>query len=146
HTIIGLVLDEADTVHKVTIVPRGMAGGYAMMLPKEDRFLRTKKELFDRIIGLLGGRVAEEIIYGKENVSVGASNDFQRATEIAQQMVTEYGICAKICRVRIDYAGRLFFLGRSLGKGRSHSEAIDHDIDIYIQSIINDYYLRAKQF
>src|SRR5699024_11228887 len=87
HTIIGLVLDEADTVHKVTIVPRGMAGGYAMMLPKEDRFLRTKKELFDRIIGLLGGRVAEEIIYGKEHVIVVALYNFQRATETAQRIV-----------------------------------------------------------
>ncbi|HLR42755.1 MAG TPA: ATP-dependent zinc metalloprotease FtsH, partial [Pseudogracilibacillus sp.] len=145
HTIIGLVLDEADTVHKVTIVPRGMAGGYAMMLPKEDRFLRTKKELFDRIIGLLGGRVAEEIIYGKENVSVGASNDFQRATEIAQQMVTEYGMSEKIGPVRFAEAGRDPFLGRSLGNDRSYSEAIAHEIDIEIQSFINDCYVKAKQ-
>src|SRR5699024_4653088 len=69
HTIIGMVLDDADTVHKVTIVPRGQAGGYAVMLPKEDRFINTKPELLDKITGLLGGRVAEEIIFGKDHVS-----------------------------------------------------------------------------
>lgn len=145
HTIIGLVLDEADTVHKVTIVPRGMAGGYAMMLPKEDRFLRTRKELFDRITGLLGGRVAEEIIYGKDSVSVGASNDFQRATDIAQQMVTEYGMSEKIGPVRFAEAGRDPFLGRSLQKDRSHSEAIAQEIDTEIQSFINHCYQRAHE-
>src|SRR5690625_6800052 len=82
HTVIGMVLDDADTVHKVTIVPRGQAGGYAVMLPKEDRYIITRPELFDRITGLLGGRVAEELIFGKDNVSTGASNDFQRATAI----------------------------------------------------------------
>src|SRR5699024_852215 len=81
HTIIGMVLDEADSVHKVTIIPRGQAGGYAVMLPNEDRYFMTKPELFDKITGLLGGRVAEEIIFGE--VSTGASNDFQRATSIA---------------------------------------------------------------
>src|SRR5699024_6243012 len=80
HTVIGMVLDDADTVHKVTIVPRGQAGGYAVMLPKEDRYIITKPELFDKITGLLGGRVAEELIFGEGHVSTGASNDFQRAT------------------------------------------------------------------
>src|SRR5690625_4158595 len=80
HTVIGMVLDDADTVHKVTIVPRGQAGGYAVMLPKEDRYMVTKTELLDKVTGLLGGRVAEEIMFGIEEVSTGASNDFQRAT------------------------------------------------------------------
>src|SRR5699024_1511181 len=88
HTINGIVLDDADTVHKVTIVPRGQAGGYAVMLPKEDRFINTKPELLDKITGLLGGRVAEEIIFGKDHVSTGASNDFERATAIANKMIT----------------------------------------------------------
>lgn len=94
HTVIGLVLDEADMVHKVTIVPRGQAGGYAVMLPKEDRYFMTTPELKDKITGLLGGRVAEEIIFGE--VSTGASNDFQRATEIARRMVTEFGMSEKL--------------------------------------------------
>src|SRR5699024_5907414 len=96
HTISGMVLDDADTVHKVTIVPRGQAGGYAVMLPKEDRFINTKPELLDKITGLLGGRVAEEIIFGKDHVSTGASNDFERATEIANKMITEFGMSEKI--------------------------------------------------
>ena len=90
HTIIGLVLDDAEVVHKVTIVPRGQAGGYAVMLPKEDRFFMTEPELKDKIVGLLGGRVAEEVTFGE--VSTGAHNDFQRATGIARSMVMEYGM------------------------------------------------------
>lgn len=85
-----MVLDEAEVVHKVTIVPRGQAGGYAMMLPKQDRFLMTEPELLDKICGLLGGRVSEDINFGE--VSTGASNDFERATQIARSMVTEYGM------------------------------------------------------
>ena len=94
HTIIGMVLDEAEVVHKVTIVPRGQAGGYAMMLPKQDRFLMTEPELLDKICGLLGGRVSEDINFNE--VSTGASNDFERATQIARQMVTEYGMSKKL--------------------------------------------------
>ncbi len=90
HTIIGMVLDEAEVVHKVTIVPRGQAGGYAMMLPKQDRFLMTEQELLDKICGLLGGRVSEDINFNE--VSTGASNDFERATQIARSMVTQYGM------------------------------------------------------
>src|SRR5699024_6790785 len=88
HTSIILVFDDADTVHNVTIVPRGQAGSYAVMLYKEDRFINTKPELLDKITGLLGGRVAEEIIFGKDHVSTGASNDFERATAIANKMIT----------------------------------------------------------
>ncbi len=99
HTVIGLVLDEADMVHKVTIVPRGQAGGYAVMLPREDRYFQTKPELLDKIVGLLGGRVAEEIIFGE--VSTGAHNDFQRATNIARRMVTEFGMSRKTGTVAI---------------------------------------------
>src|SRR5699024_6760860 len=94
HTIIEGVLKELDTVHKVTIVQRGQAGGYAVMLPKEDRYFMTKPELLDKITGLLGGRVAEEITFGE--VSTGAHNDFQRATAIARKMVTEYGMSEKL--------------------------------------------------
>src|SRR5699024_10044117 len=105
HTVIGMVLDDADTVHKVTIVPRGQAGGYAVMLPKEDRYIVTKPELLDRITGLLGGRAAEEIMFGKDHVSTGASNDFQRATGIANKMITEYGMSERIGATQFNGSG-----------------------------------------
>src|SRR5699024_9503960 len=143
HTIIGMVLDDADTVHKVTIVPRGQAGGYAVMLPKEDRYLMTKPELFDKITGLLGGRVAEEIMFGE--VSTGAHNDFQRATSIARKMVTEYGMSDKIGPVQfVSGGGGDVFLGRDIQNEPGYSEAIARDIDIEVQNFTNYCYDRAK--
>ena len=144
HTVIGMVLDDADTVHKVTIVPRGQAGGYAVMLPKEDRYIVTKPELFDKITGLLGGRVAEEIIFGKGNVSTGASNDFQRATNIANKMVTEYGMSDKIGPTQFSGGNGDPFLGRDLHSEQNYSDAIAHEIDKEMQSIVNYCYDRAR--
>src|SRR5690625_4048424 len=146
HTIIGMVLDDADTVHKVTIVPRGQAGGYAVMLPKEDRYIITRPELFDRITGLLGGRVAEEIIFGKDHVSTGASNDFQRATAIANKMITEYGMSDKIGPIQFNGSGGgEVFLGRDFNNEQSYSDQIAHDIDQEMQEFINYCYERAKK-
>ncbi len=146
HTIIGMVLDDADTVHKVTIVPRGQAGGYAVMLPKEDRFINTKPELLDKITGLLGGRVAEEIIFGKDHVSTGASNDFERATAIANKMITEFGMSEKIGATQFTSGGGgQVFLGRDMQNESSYSDAIAHQIDIETQKFINFCYDRAKQ-
>lgn len=146
HTIIGMVLDDAETVHKVTIVPRGQAGGYAVMLPKEDRYIVTRPELFDRITGLLGGRVAEEVIFGKDNVSTGASNDFQRATAIAKSMITEYGMSDKIGPTQFNGSGSSeVFLGRDIHSEKNYSDAIAHEIDMETQRFINDCYTRAKQ-
>src|SRR5690606_15634952 len=125
HTIVGYYLDGSDTVHKVTIVPRGNAGGYAVMLPKEDRFMMTEQELKDRIVGLLGGRVAEEIFLGE--VSTGASNDFQRATGIARKMVMEFGM-SKLGPLQFGEAQGQVFLGRDIGHERNYSEAIAHEI------------------
>ncbi|MFD2045556.1 ATP-dependent zinc metalloprotease FtsH [Ornithinibacillus salinisoli] len=142
HTVIGMVLDEADVVHKVTIVPRGQAGGYAVMLPKEDRYFMTKPELFDKITGLLGGRVAEEIIFGE--VSTGASNDFQRATGIARKMITEYGMSDKIGPLQFTSGGGEVFLGRDIQNEQNYSDAIAHDIDQEMQNFINHCYDRAK--
>ncbi|KAB7664965.1 ATP-dependent zinc metalloprotease FtsH [Bacillus sp. B1-b2] len=142
HTIIGVVLDEADMVHKVTIVPRGQAGGYAVMLPKEDRFLMTKKELLDKITGLLGGRVAEDIVFGE--VSTGAHNDFQRATSIARKMVTEYGMSDKLGPLQFGQVQSQVFLGRDLNNEQNYSDAIAYEIDLEIQRIIKDCYERAK--
>ncbi|MFS0673880.1 ATP-dependent zinc metalloprotease FtsH [Ornithinibacillus sp. 179-J 7C1 HS] len=142
HTIIGMVLDEADIVHKVTIVPRGQAGGYAVMLPKEDRYFMTKPELFDKITGLLGGRVAEEIVFGE--VSTGASNDFQRATNIARKMITEYGMSEKLGPLQYSSGGGEVFLGRDINNEQNYSDAVAHDIDTEMQNFINYCYDRAK--
>ncbi|PAV28580.1 cell division protein FtsH [Virgibacillus profundi] len=143
HTIIGMVLNDADMVHKVTIVPRGQAGGYAVMLPREDRYFMTKPELFDKITGLLGGRVAEEVIFGE--VSTGAHNDFQRATGIARKMITEYGMSDKIGPLQFTSGGGGdVFLGRDIGNEQNYSDAIAHDIDQEMQNFINHCYDRAK--
>ncbi|WP_409303671.1 ATP-dependent zinc metalloprotease FtsH [Peribacillus sp. SCS-155] len=143
HTIIGLVLDEAEVVHKVTIVPRGQAGGYAVMLPKEDRFFMTKPELLDKITGLLGGRVAEEVVFGE--VSTGAHNDFQRATAIARSMVTEYGMSDKLGPLQFGQSQGQVFLGRDFNNDQNYSDAIAYEIDLEIQRIIKESYERAKQ-
>ncbi|MBS2967285.1 ATP-dependent zinc metalloprotease FtsH [Metabacillus sp. KIGAM252] len=142
HTIIGHVLDEAEMVHKVTIVPRGQAGGYAVMLPKEDRYFMTKPELLDKITGLLGGRVAEEIVFGE--VSTGASNDFQRATGIARRMVTEFGMSDKLGPLQFGQSQGQVFLGRDINNEPNYSDAIAHEIDIEIQNFIKVSYERAK--
>ncbi|MFD2639645.1 ATP-dependent zinc metalloprotease FtsH [Piscibacillus salipiscarius] len=143
HTVIGVVLDEADMVHKVTIVPRGQAGGYAVMLPKEDRYFQTKPELLDKITGLLGGRVAEEIIFGE--VSTGAHNDFQRATGIARKMVTEFGMSDKLGPLQFGNTGGQVFLGRDIQNDPNYSDQIAYEIDQEIQSIIKSCYERAKE-
>ncbi|SER16233.1 ATP-dependent zinc metalloprotease FtsH [Piscibacillus halophilus] len=143
HTVIGVVLDEADMVHKVTIVPRGQAGGYAVMLPKEDRYFQTKPELLDKITGLLGGRVAEEIIFGE--VSTGAHNDFQRATSIARRMVTEFGMSDKLGPLQFGSSGGQVFLGRDIQNDPNYSDQIAYEIDQEIQAIIKSCYERAKE-
>ncbi|WP_226671289.1 ATP-dependent zinc metalloprotease FtsH [Metabacillus litoralis] len=143
HVIIGVILDEADMVHKVTIVPRGQAGGYAVMLPKEDRYFMTKPELLDKITGLLGGRVAEEIVFGE--ASTGAHNDFQRATGIARKMVTEYGMSEKLGPLQFGQAqGGQVFLGRDIHNEQNYSDAIAHEIDMEIQRFIKESYERAR--
>lgn len=143
HTVIGMVLDDADVVHKVTIVPRGQAGGYAVMLPREDRYFMTKPELFDKITGLLGGRVAEEVIFGE--VSTGASNDFQRATGIAHKMITEFGMSDKIGPLQFTSGGGgNVFLGRDIQNEQTYSDAIAQEIDQEMQNFINYCYDRAK--
>lgn len=143
HTVIGMVLDDADMVHKVTIVPRGQAGGYAVMLPKEDRYFMTKPELFDKITGLLGGRVAEEIIFGE--VSTGAHNDFQRATNIARKMVTEYGMSEKLGPLQFgSNSGGQVFLGRDIQNEQNYSDQIAYEIDQEVKNFIEYCYDRAK--
>lgn len=144
HVVVGLILDDAEIVHKVTIVPRGQAGGYAVMLPKEDRYFMTKPELLDKIAGLLGGRVSEEIVLGE--VSTGAHNDFQRATGIARSMVTEYGMSDKLGPMQFGQAqGGNVFLGRDFNSEQNYSDSIAYEIDQEMQSIIKGEYERTKR-
>jgi cell division protease FtsH len=142
HTIVGVYLKDADGIHKVTVVPRGNAGGYAVPLPKEERFMMTEQELKDKIVGLLGGRVAEEIILGE--VSTGASNDFQRATGIARSMVMQFGM-SRLGPLQFGESQGQVFLGRDIGHERNYSEAIAHEIDQEVQRIIKEQYERCKE-
>lgn len=144
HVVIGLTLDNAETVHKVTIVPRGQAGGYAVMLPKEDRYFMTKPELLDKVSGLLGGRVAEDIVFGE--VSTGAHNDFQRATGIVRSMVTEYGMSDKLGPMQFGQSqGGNVFLGRDFNSEQNYSDAIAYEIDQEMQNMIKEQYARTKE-
>ncbi|UFJ40558.1 ATP-dependent zinc metalloprotease FtsH [Brevibacillus humidisoli] len=142
HTIIGYHLKRADMVHKVTIIPRGQAGGYTVMLPKEDRYFATKSDLLDKITGLLGGRVAEELVLG--DISTGAHNDFQRATAIARSMITEYGM-SQLGPMQFGRSQGQVFLGRDIGHERNYSEQIAYEIDQEMQRIINEQYERCKE-
>ncbi len=142
HTIIGYHLKNADMVHKVTIIPRGQAGGYTVMLPREDRYFATKNDLLDKIVGLLGGRVAEELVLG--DISTGAHNDFQRATAIARSMITEYGM-SRLGPMQFGRSQGQVFLGRDFGHERNYSEQIAYEIDQEMQKIINEQYERCKE-
>ncbi|MGD9677817.1 MAG: ATP-dependent zinc metalloprotease FtsH [Vulcanibacillus sp.] len=143
HTIVGYHLNNADNIHKVTVIPRGNAGGYTVMLPKEDRSFMTKPELLDKIVGLLGGRVAEELVLGE--ISTGAHNDFERATEIARRMVTEFGMSEKLGPMQFGKSQREVFLGRDYTNQPSYSDKIAYDIDIEIKSIIDSCYIKCKE-
>lgn len=142
HTIVGYHLKNADMVHKVTIIPRGQAGGYTVMLPKEDRYFATKSDLLDKIVGLLGGRVAEELVLG--DISTGAHNDFQRATAIARSMITEYGM-SRLGPMQFGRSQGQVFLGRDIGHERNYSEQIAYEIDQEMQRIITEQYERCKE-
>ena len=142
HTVAGLVLSDARIVHKVTIVPRGNAGGYAIMLPREDRYLMTEKDMSEQIVGLLGGRVAEEVFFGSK--SSGASNDFQQATQLARSMVTEYGMSDKLGAVQYEQNNQVF-LGRDYGSSKAYSEQIAFEIDSEVLRIMNEGHERATE-
>lgn len=143
HAVLGIKLDNANIVHKVTIIPRGQAGGYALMLPEEEEsFLMTKKGLLDRITGLLGGRVSEEINFNE--VSTGAHNDFQQATQIARSMVTEYGM-SSLGPIQYEKRGGSVFLGRDYASDKSFSDQVALEIDNEVRNIINGCYDIAKK-
>ena len=141
HAVIGVKLENADVVQKVTIVPRGEAGGYNLMTPEEETFLQTKSSLLDSITGLLAGRVAEELVIGE--ITTGAHNDFQRATAIARAMVTEYGM-SKLGVIQYERRAGEVFLGRDYMKDKNFSDQVALEIDEATREIIDGCYQKAK--
>jgi len=142
HAVLGLKLDGANEVQKITIIPRGHAGGYTMMMPKEETFTSTKKELLDAICGLLGGRVAEEITFNE--VTTGAHDDFKKATNIARKMVTEYGM-SSLGPMMLDEPSENTFLGRDYNKSKNFSDIVAHEIDEEMRDIIRTCYENSKK-
>ena len=141
HAVIGIKLEDAAEVHKITIIPRGVAGGYTMMLPKDEKMnLSTKKELLAQITGLLGGRVSEELFFGE--ISTGASDDFSKATKIARAMVTEYGM-SDLGPVQLEEKQGNVFLGRDYDKVKNFSDTVALEIDTEVRKIIDNCYKKA---
>jgi cell division protease FtsH len=141
HAIVGGLLDKADPVHKVTIIPRGMALGLTWSLPEDDRHSVTKEELLAQITMSLGGRLAEEIKFG--DVTTGASNDFQKATELARRMVTQYGM-SELGPIQFGRGNHQVFLGRDFGEERNYSEEVASKIDAEVRSIIENCYAKGR--
>ena len=142
HAVVGIKLENAEVVHKVTIIPRGEAGGYALMLPEEETYLQTKQDLLDRITGLLAGRVSEEITFNE--VTTGAHNDFQKATAIARAMVTEYGM-SDLGPIQYEQRSGNVFLGRDYNKDKNFSDHLARQIDEEIHKIISECYNRCRK-
>ena len=141
HAVIGIKLSHADVVQKITIIPRGNAGGYNLMMPKEETYLSTKTELLERITGLLGGRTSEEIRFNE--VTTGAHNDFEKATKIARAMVTEYGM-SDLGLVQLEQQEGGVFLGRDYNKTRNFSNEMAHEIDKEVRKIMDECHKKAK--
>jgi cell division protease FtsH len=141
HALVARMLANVDPVHKISIIPRGMAGGYTRVLPSEDRFLGTKAQFEDQIAWGLGGRAAEEIIFNE--ISSGASNDIEKATELARRMVTQYGMSKKLGPIAFGTKDELVFLGREISEQRNYSDEIAYEIDKEVRSIIDNAYTRA---
>ena len=143
HAVSGIVLPNGEEVHKITIIPRGMAGGYTQMLPKEERTLvYTKKELEEQIITLLSGRVSEEVFLNE--ISTGASDDLKRATKIARSMVTEYGM-SSLGAVQLEHRSESVFLGRDYNQTKNFSDQVALEIDKEVRKIIDECYAQAKE-
>ncbi len=138
HTLVGMLLSHTDPVHKVTIIPRGRAGGYTLSLPKEDRYYATRSEMLDELKVLLGGRVAEALVL--HEISSGASNDLQRATELARQMTCEYGMSEVLGAVTFGHRQEQVFLGRDIGRQNDYSEKVAAQIDSEIRHFIDEAY------
>jgi cell division protease FtsH len=143
HAVVAHVLPEADPVHKVSIIARGMAGGYTMMLPEEDRTLMPKKKLMADMIGLLGGRAAEELVF--DDITSGASNDLERVTRMARSMVTRLGMSDDLGPMVYGQKEELIFLGREISEQRDYSESIAEKIDQEVRKMVSESHDRARQ-
>ena len=145
HAIVGRSLEEHDPVYKVTIIPRGRALGVTMFLPEEDKYSYSHQSILDRICGLYGGRIAEELIYGEKGVTTGASNDIERATELAHNMVTKWGLSEKLGPIKYGDETDEPFLGRSAGASKQGiSDDTAHEIDQEVKDILSGCYQTAK--
>ena len=142
HALLALLIPGADPLHKVSIIPRGIALGYTMRLPIEDRYIVTRKELIGRIVGILGGRASEEIIFSE--LSTGAQDDLEKATDIARDMVMRWGMSEKLGNLTFGRREEQIFLGRDIVEERNYSEATAVDIDKEVRKIVDDCYKRAK--
>ena len=143
HALVAHILSNVDPVHKISIIPRGMMGGYTRILPTEDRYLWSKAQLVDTLAWALGGRAAEELIFG--DISTGASNDIERATDIARKMVCQYGMSEKLGPVAFGRKQELIFLGRDMGEQRNYSDEIAREIDKEIRRLIDNAYHHALE-
>jgi cell division protease FtsH len=143
HAVVQRILPKCDPVAKVTIISRGMALGYTMALPTEDRYLQSKTEFEDKIAGLLGGTVAERLIFG--DTTTGASNDIEKATDLARRMVTEFGMSDKLGPLAFGKRDELVFLGREIGEQRNYSDEVAKQIDEEVRAIIDKAYERAME-
>ena len=145
HALISKLLPNCDPLHKVTIIPRGMALGITMTLPEKDHLTYRKEQLYDQIAMLLGGRIAEELVFGEEKITTGASNDIQRVTDIANKMVTSYGMSKDLGPMTFGTHNEHVFLGRDFGHEKNYSEEVAFKIDKEVKSIVDEQYKRAKQ-
>jgi cell division protease FtsH len=144
HTIVGRLMPSHDPVYKVTIIPRGRALGVTMFLPEQDRYSHSKEYLESQICSLFGGRIAEELIFGTDKVTTGASNDIMRATELARNMVTKWGLSEKLGPLTYSDEQEEVFLGHSVAQHKPVSDETAHDIDSEIRAIIDRAYERAE--
>jgi cell division protease FtsH len=145
HALVGMTLEHTDPVHKISIVSRGMALGWTLSLPTEDRYLVSKAELLDQLAQMLGGRCAEDLILGEANITTGASDDIRKATDLARKMVTEWGMSDKLGPRTFGERQEMVFLGRDLGEQRNYSEDIASEIDQEVHHLLETAFLRAKE-
>ena len=143
HAIATAFLEGQDPVHEVSIIPRGMAGGYTMALPKEDRAYKLRGDMLDDLVVLLGGRVSEALVLG--DISTGASNDIERATNIARDMVMRYGMSSKIGPISYTSGSHEIFLGRDYGATSAYSESVATEIDLEVSGMLKEAYRRCEE-
>jgi cell division protease FtsH len=143
HALVGHALPNADPVHKISIIPRGRALGYTLSLPTEDKFLVTRSEMIDELAMFLGGRVAEELVF--EDPTTGAQDDIERATKMARQMVTEYGMSPRLGPMALGQKHDQVFLGRDFAANRDYSDNVAYDIDKEVRRLLDEAYAEARE-